>query len=305
MYTGQGSQYFGMCHKYYEENEVFRTWMNKLNEIALNETGKSVLRYLYEEKKVSARCDDILMTHLAIVMIEYSMTESLKAKGIYPDVLLGLSLGEYSCMAVSGMLPIKRLIRILVDHAYLLKRKCPEGKMVAVIADYNSKIELPPGVEIASIDYDKHFVISGNSDAVDNAVKILDKQGIDTLETPVRYGFHSSSIDSTKYDFMNMVSCTTPLVGNNIEIISSCKADKVHTYTEQDLWEIIRNPIRFSEAVSKHCNDEKYILVDVGPSGTLAGFSKNILKRSDGIYSIITPFNSETRNINKIIKEVL
>lgn len=305
MYTGQGSQYFGMCKNYYEEDEVFREWMDRLNAIALGETGKSVIGYLYGRHDAGEICDEITMTHLAIVMVEYAMTESLRARGIHPDVLLGSSLGEYSCMAVAGLIKIKELIRLLVDQSYLLKRKCPQGGMAAVIAEYHPNLGLPKGVEIAAIDYDRHFVISGNKENVGRASVRLKERGVDVLEIPVRYGFHSESIACTKQDFMKMASKLMPLPQSRLPIISSCKCRLVDTYRKDELWEIIRNPIRFQEAICNYCSDEESVLVDVGPSATLAGFCKNILKRQKGIYGIISPFHVETRNVQKIIDEIL
>lgn len=304
MYTGQGSQYFGMCKKYYEEDEVFRDWMDKFNAIALNETGKSVIRYLYEKQEPDATCNDITMTHLAIVMVEYAMTKSLEAKGIQPDALIGSSLGEYSCMAIAEMIKMKDLIRLLVDQSYMLKRICPQGGMSAVITQYYPTLNLPDGVEIASIDYDRHFVISGSKEGVENATAMFKKRGIDVFEIPVCYGFHSESIECTKKEFMKITSKFTQLPMSGIPIISSFKGEPVYTYNQNDLWGIIRQPIRFNEVISKYCLNHDSVLIDVSPSSTLAGFSKNILKRNLGIYGIISPFHAESRNIQKIIDEV-
>lgn len=305
MYTGQGSQYFGMCKKYYEGDTVFRDWMDQFNAIALSETGKSVIRYLYERQEPDTLCDDITMTHLAIVMVEYAMTESLKEKGIQPDVLIGSSLGEYSCMAIAGMIQMKDLIRLLVDQSYLLKRICPQGGMAAVIAEYSPGLNLPEGVEIASIDYNRHFVMSGRKDGIEQAKAILKNCGIEVFVIPVKYGFHSESIECTKDEFMKMTSKFQQLPKSSIPIISSFKGELVYTYSQHDLWGIIRQPIRFNEAISKYCLKDDSVLIDVGPSSTLAGFCKNILQRKTGIYGIISPFHAETHNVQKIIDEVL
>lgn len=304
LYSGQGSQYFGMCQKYYQQDSVFKEWMDKLDNIALNETGRSVIKYIYSNNDLNAHCDDITMTHIAIAMIEYSMTKSLCAKGIIPDIIAGASLGEYVCMAVSEMISIKKLIRFLADQSFLLKRKAEAGKMAAVIAEYNEFDPNLEGIEIASVDYSKHFVISGEKTKMENAINKFVKLGINVFDINVCYGFHSNSIEIIKDDMKKMIEKIGNMPESTLPIISSSKVDLIYKYNKDDLWNIIRIPIRFNEAVKKYFKDEECILIDVGPSSTLAGFCRNILNRQSGIYGIISPFNVENKNIDKLLNDL-
>lgn len=305
MYTGQGSQYFGMCRRYFEQDEVFREWMKRLDEMAVNETGHSVNRYLYENHGENERCDDVTITHLAIMMVEFAMTKSLINKGICPDVLIGSSLGEYVCMAVAEMISLKQLVSILADQTYLLKKKCPPGGMAAVIAEYRPGYPYLQGVEIAAVNYAKHFVISGAREAVDHAAAILNQNGIDVFDIPVCFGFHSSNIEVIQADYAKKIEQLPAFQKSKVPIISSFRAQLVESYCADDLWRIIRDPILFDKAVLKYCTDQDCVLIDVGPSGTLAGFSSHILKRKTGIYGIISPFHTEMRQVERITEELL
>ena len=49
--------------------------------------------------------DNLLHTHPALFMVQYSLAQTLLRRGMKPDVVLGYSLGEWVALAVSGALP--------------------------------------------------------------------------------------------------------------------------------------------------------------------------------------------------------
>lgn len=307
MYTGQGSQYFGMCKKYYGSDEVFTFWMNKLDRIAFSKIGDSIIRYLYEEpNELNVSCDAIEYTHTAICMVEYSMTKSLESRGITPKMLLGSSLGELICLAVAEVLPIEDLIEYLIEQAFLLKKECAIGGMLAIAAEYSSfdaNILDKYDIDISSIDYDKHFVVSGGADSIMKFKKYLNEKDINFWEIPVQYGFHSRAIDSIYQKFMDRLKDIGQLKDAKIPILSCSRMEEVVSYQHNDLWSILRKPIKFQETVKKYLSDDT-ILIDVGPSGTLAGFSRKILKNNNNIFGIISQFHTEEESVNKIVRQL-
>lgn len=305
LYTGQGSQYFGMCKNYYTLDQEFATNMRYLDNIVIGQTGYSIINYMYRDNhRYGDIFDDIEYTHLAICMVEYAMTKSLIAKGILPDALIGCSLGEYVCMAVSGQISIEELILFLIDQAKFIKNEFPAGGMLAVLDDvfnYNKEFFEDYNIDIASVNYDKHFILSGSLSDIHNIKNILKREQTEILDLPVRYGFHSRSIDSIHNAFLENLKPINFYQGN-IPLISSSQVAMIDSYDKNLLWEVIRNRINYKDALLNYCGNEDIALIDVGPSGTLAGFSKNILNRKEGIFGIISPFHTEVNNIKKIIQ---
>lgn len=304
-YTGQGSQYFGMCKNYYAQDDVFASNMRYLDDIVIQQTGYSVINYMYTDNhRYGDNFDDIEYTHLAICMVEYAMTKSLISKGIIPDALIGCSLGEYVCMAVSGQIPIEELVLFLIEQAKFIKNNFPAGGMLAVldnVSNYSKEYFDNFNIDIASVNYDRHFIISGGIGDIHEIKNILKREEKEVFDLPVRYGFHSRSIDRVHDTFYENLGVLNFYEGN-IPLISSSQTAIVNTYDKNMLWEVIRKCINYRDALLQYCNREDIVLIDVGPSGTLAGFSKNILNRKDGIFSIISPFHTEMDNIKKIIK---
>lgn len=303
LYSGQGSQYFGMCKNYYNLDNEFASHMRYLDDIVIAQTGYSIINYMYrDDHRYSDIFDDIEYTHLAICMVEYSMTKSLISKGIIPDALIGCSLGEYVCMAVSGQIAIEELILFLIDQAKFIKNKFPAGGMLTILdnaSNYTEEFFDNYHIDIASINYDKHFIVSGNLNDIYNVKNIFKQKEIEVFDLPVKYGFHSRSMDKIKDVFLENLHLPD-FYSAGIPLISSSQSAIVNEYDKTMLWEVIRNRINFRDALLNYCTNENIVLIDVGPSGTLAGFSKNILNRKEGIFSIITPFHTEVNNIKKI-----
>lgn len=118
MFSGQGSQYYRMGEELFDEDEVFRTALQRYDAVVAEALGESVLARLFDPaKRKNDPFTDTRITHPAIVMIELALAESLRAAGIEPDYLLGSSLGEYAAAAVSGSIDPLECLRVLVRQA--------------------------------------------------------------------------------------------------------------------------------------------------------------------------------------------
>lgn len=303
MYTGQGSQYYGMAKKLYENNEVFRDRMNYLDKVVNDVGGYSVIEELYfSHKTINDPFQTLELTHPAIFMVEYSLTSMLLSEGIKPDFLIGSSLGELVSLTVAGCETPEKMLEFVIQQAFLFKARCASGGMLTILDDYedyvNSSI-LGNDAEIVSVNYNKHFVVSGNEAGMNRIEDALKKNGVYYFKLPVEFGFHSKNIDTIYSDFIGL---TTKLSSRkaNISVYSSSKAGLVSEFTGQALWEAVRKGIRFNQTLKKMVDSEDMFLIDVGPSGTLASLSKVILNKKHDIESIITPFHTEEKNIEKI-----
>src|SRR5438034_10484919 len=97
MFPGQGAQYYQMGKTLYNKNNTFRFWMDKLDAIAANYVGQSIVEMLYDDKHSKSQpFDQTLYTHPALFMVQYSLAQTLLAENFTPpDFLFGASLGEF------------------------------------------------------------------------------------------------------------------------------------------------------------------------------------------------------------------
>ena len=311
MFSGQGSQYYHMGRELFAHHPVFRKWMLKLNKITQEVSGYSVIDRLYDEKKrVGASFDGTLYTHPAIFMVEYAMARVLIEEGIEPEFVLGTSLGEFAAAAVAGVSEVGELLESVIRQAHAFELHCPKGGMLAVIHDFSLFQEIPliyDNSELASINFDSHFVISGKTDKLKVIEEFLNSKSIACMLLPVSHAFHSSLADQAASYYLDFhknkiyLKPQIPLV--------SCLHGKMLTQIQKEyLWDVVRKPIKFPEAIMVLEKEKRNNLVylDLGPGGTMANFAKHNLDISSQseVYAVMTPFNQDLKNLAKI-KEVL
>jgi bacillaene synthase trans-acting acyltransferase len=166
MYSGQGSQYYQMGRSLFEENNIFRTAMLKADQLYQDMTGSSVLKILYaDQNTLGLPFIETLVTHPAIFMIEYALTEVLFSLNIRPNLVLGSSLGEFAAMVTAGVLSFETALTTVIKKAQILQQYCPPGGMMAILHNvelFDTHAWLYENAELAAINFDSHFVIAAS-----------------------------------------------------------------------------------------------------------------------------------------------
>lgn len=307
MFSGQGSQYYQMGRELFEYHPVFRKWMLKLNKTAQEVSGCSIIDHLYDEKKKAGESFECtLYTHPAIFMVEYAMTQVLIEEGLEPEFVLGTSLGEFAAAAIAGVSEVGGLLESVIRQAQAFESFCPKGGMLAILHDFALFQETPliyDNSELASINYDSHFVISGKIHKLKIIEEFLYSRNITCMFLPVSHGFHSSLADngaSFYLDFHKDTIYRKP----QISFVSCLHGKLIKQFQKEYFWEVVREPIKFPEAMMVLEREKRKDLVylDVGPGGTMANFAKRNLDRSSQseVYAIMTPFNLDLKNLSKI-----
>jgi len=304
MFSGQGSQFYGMGKELFDKVTTFRKWMCKLNDMVQKNTGKSMIEELYNRKPKERNFNRTLFTHPSIFMVEYSLAQLLLSYHIQPNFVLGASLGEFVAASIAGVIDVEDAIEIILKQAEIIESNCKDSNMLAIIYNPNLYYENPilfKDTEFVALNYDSHFVISGEKKSLLKICSFLDEHEIIHQMLPVSFGFHSSYIDAAKAEyisFLKMKSFNKPTIG----FISCLSGDQLTEISENYFWDVVRKPIQFQKAIRRLEKVYECIYVDLGPSGTLANFAEHNLNRDSGsqCYSILTPFNEEIKNLRKI-----
>ncbi|MBN3526382.1 acyltransferase domain-containing protein [Paenibacillus apiarius] len=309
MYPGQGSQYFGMARTLFIESAIFRRWMEKLDGVVESITGKSVIQELYFSDKTALQTfDRIIYTHPAIFMVEYSLTQMLKAEGIRPTALIGSSLGVFTCLSAAGSVLPEEMLEFIVRQAMIFEDKCQSGGMIAIIDDYRLFCNLPLiycNAELVSINYDNHFVVSGDREGINIVEDTLIKSKITYLRLPVSFGFHSKNLDPAYDEFIHLAR-KLHIVPPKLPIYANKDLTIAENINPEFLWKTVRGNIEFSNILQDRNLNQFKMLLDVGPSGTLANIAKSVLRQENeiDIFGIISKFHEEKNNIEKIKKKI-
>jgi acyl transferase domain-containing protein len=305
MFSGQGSQHYHMGKALFAQERVFRETLLRLDARVRDLCGRSVVDSLYDERNAKGTpFDDIVLTHPAIFMIEYSLAECLSQAGVRPDMTLGASLGTFAAAAVAGLIRAEDALTAIVQQAQVLERSCDRGGMYAVLADpeiYGSDC-LGGHSELAGVNFASHFVVSARQQSFATIEAQLRQRQIAFQRLPVSFAFHSQWIDGARPAFESL---TQHIRTGTARIPFMCceRADFVDALPENYFWRIVRKPIRFQDAVRRLERDGSYRYIDVGPASTLATFLKYGLPGSSRstIAAILSPYGHDQRNYAAVV----
>jgi len=305
MFSGQGSQYYNMGKELYNKDLTFRNNILFLDEIFYDMTGCSVVKHLYDNcGKAAGMFDDTFYTHPAIFMLEYSLAMTLIEKCVYPDYVLGSSLGEYAACAVADVISCEQALKCIVKQVELLKEKCLRGGMIAIIDNYKIFEEIPMlynNSELVSINYVSHFVISAKEQELEDINRYLKKNRIMRVKLPIQYAFHSQWVEAIGEEYKEHLKTKT-FKKPRINIISCMAGGLKNNINSEYLWEVVRKPINFIDAVKSLNNNVDLSYLDLGPSGTMSNFIKYHIAKENWteVYPIVTPAHKELSYLDKI-----
>ena len=307
MFAGQGAHYYQMGKILFEKNPVFRQWMIAGDKLYQALTHHSLLETIYHPTYTKGHLfSQTLLTHPAILLIEHALGQVLLSNNIIPDAVLGVSLGEFCAAVFAGVMSFETAMQTVVKQAQLFESLCSPGSMLAILNDnniYHSQYILSSQSELASINYSSHFVISGETTAIQSIATHLKQQNILCQELAVSQAFHSSHLDIAGPTFLNFIRGQT-IHAPTLPFISC-------VYPQQDLrfvpashfWNVARQPIQFMATIQHLEKMNHYDYIDVGPSGTLATFVKYNLAPSSSSQSktLMTPMKNDLEILDKCL----
>jgi bacillaene synthase trans-acting acyltransferase len=301
MFSGQGSQYYQMG-KELLDNHVFSHWMQQGAEILASLGQPSFLTALYENQTREA-WNNLLLTHPGLVIIEYAVFQVLKSLGVVPDAVLGFSVGEFSAAAVAEILTFEEALTAAYEQAKLVSNLCSKGGMTAVLSSPEVYSQLKEHVHLGGVNYDQHFLITGSSDGLREAHRILKSLNKTFISLPVDYPFHSEKIKAAQAPFEQYCQTNIYLKHPKISLISGKTGLLLTKVPNSYFWDVVYQPLPFQHVISHLETQGKTLYVDLGPSGTLATFVKYNLaqtSQSSGI-ALLTPFHNGKKNIEQLL----
>ena len=304
MFSGQGSHYYHMGRELFDQHPIFKYWMLRMDDMARDILNISILDTLYDDAKNKTDLfDQTTITSLAIIMVEYALAKVVIEKGIKPDYILGSSLGEVTASIVSNADDLDQALISVFRRVQLYESHCPKGGMIGVLDNveiYDSSSDLFQQSELAAINFDSHFVVSCQLDKMENIKNYLAKSNVAYQTLNVSRGFHSSMLDSVE-PLVKKIVKDKIFKKPEIPIISCMLAGRVLDMDGGYFWNVFRKPILFQKTIEELESQDSFVYLDLGPSGTLAGFVKyNLTTDSESEYfPIMTPYGGELNRLSK------
>lgn len=284
LFPGQGVQTIGMAKDLYENIPECKELLDRSEEI-LNMPIKKMMFEGPEEL--------LTLTENAqptILVASLMALKALEINNIEADYTAGLSLGEYAALIYGGALSLEEGLLLIKERGRIMGSALPKGlgKMAAVLKLNDEKLkELLDRasefgiVEGANFNCPGQVVISGENQAIDEAVKIAKELGGLGIALNVSGPFHSSLLEPASEEFYNTIK-TVEIKELNKVVYSNVKGTPYEK--EDDIKDLLKKHIRTSVLFEKTINHmiESGVdtFIEVGPGKALRGFVKKINKNA-------------------------
>jgi acyl transferase domain-containing protein len=307
MFSGQGSQYFQMGRELFQTNDIFRNCMIRLDTVAKELTGDSVIGTLYSDaSKKGDSFDRTLLTHPAIFMVEYALAQALIHAGVLPDMVLGASMGSFAAATVAGFIEVEDALASVVHQAIAIE-ECERGGMIAVLADPALFAEdfLSHRSELAAVNFSSHFVVSARSNDLEEIEVALRNDNVGYQRLPVSSAFHSRWIDKARTPFASFMRSIRYRQGR-LSLGCCDQATVLNELPADYFWNVVRRPIRFRETIARMEQLSVHRYIDVGPAGTLATFLKYGIPANtkSTVHTILTPYGLDQKNLTALLASI-
>ena len=284
LFAGQGAQYLGMGRELYDQYELVRSSFDEASQVL----GYDVRALIDQNEE---KLNQTRYTQPAILTTSVAIYRLLADKGIEPDMVAGLSLGEYSALVAAGALDFKTAVALVAKRGSFMEEAAPagSGKMVAVL---NAEVSLIEAicqeasaigvVSPANYNTPSQIVIGGEVAAVDKAVELLKDAGVKRLiPLNVSGPFHTALLKpaserlSEVLETVEFSDFVRPLVGNTEATVMEKERVK-ELLTRQ-----VMEPVRFYDSIAKMQEAGVTEFIEIGPGKVLSGFIKKIDKSAE------------------------
>lgn len=287
LFAGQGAQKLGMARDLYDRYTIVKDTYDQANSIL----GYDIRELIDSDEE---KLNQTRYTQPAILTTSIAIYRLLTENGLTPDMVAGLSLGEYSALVASGALSFEEALKLVAKRGEFMEKAAPSGlgKMVAVMNTDASLIEevceqaSQKGiVSPANYNTPSQIVIGGEVAAVDEAVAILKDRGVKRMiPLNVSGPFHTALLKeasdklSEALEQVSFQSFKIPLIGNTEAKVMN--EQSVKTLLARQVME----PVRFYESIETMKNLGLTRVIEIGPGKVLSGFMKKIDKTIETLF---------------------
>ena len=278
IFPGQGAQFPGMGKDLFENSKTAYDLFNIANEILGFRISDIMFDGSAEDLKQTSVTQPAIFLHSVILALS-------KEDGIFPEMVAGHSLGEFSALVVNKSISFEDGLKLVSIRANAMQKACENnpGTMAAVLGLEDNIVEKICGeingtVVAANYNCPGQLVISGELNSIEIACEKLKEIGARrALVLPVGGAFHSPLMEEAKKELEDAINKT--LFSNPIcPIYQNVNASAVINEKEikTNLIAQLTAPVKWTQSVKQMISDGATSFTEVGPGKVLQGLVRKI-----------------------------
>lgn len=281
VFPGQGSQGIGMLNGF-AGNAVVQQTLAEASDTLQFDLARLIGEGPKEDLDLTTNTQPVMLTAAVAFYRAW-----IAAGGAMPSLVAGHSLGEYSALVASGVIPFHDAVRLVRFRAQAMQEAVPvgQGGMAAILGLTDDEVlEVCAAsaqgevVEAVNFNAPAQVVIAGHKNAIARACDAAKAKGAKrALPLAVSAPFHSSLLKPASNrlrDFVAGLSFSVPQIAviNNVDVAIESEPSRI----KDALVRQAANPVRWVETIQKFTAENVTHVVECGPGKILTGLTKRI-----------------------------
>ena len=283
VFPGQGSQSVAMLSDFLGNNIIEKTFTEASEALGYD------LWQLVAEGPVE-KLNETNFTQPALLTASVALWRVwLSTSEVKPDVMAGHSLGEFSALVCSGVLPFENAVDLVRHRGAFMQSAVPVGvgAMAAIIGLADDKVKMvceqcSDAQIVQAVNYNSpgQVVIAGHAEAVAEAIEGCKAVGAKRgLPLPVSAPFHTSLMQvageqlSVLINALDFSPPEIPIV-HNVTAMTEGNPEKIKALMIEQIY----SPVQWTRCIEYMVEQGIEQTLECGPGKVLSGLSRRIHK---------------------------
>lgn len=299
VFSGNGAQWAGMGVEAYRENPHFRQYFQSFSALFEYHLGEKLTDLIVADD-LGARLADATIAQPLLFAVQASLSDSLSAYGIRPDVVFGHSVGEIAAAYASKALTAAEAVAIVAKRSHSQHLFAGQGKMAAAVMSEEAAVAFAKAhglddVHVAAVNAPNSVTISGPVAEIQAFRDAARKSQTVVHILDINYPFHHPIIDSARDGFLAELPAIEPQAAACTFI--STVTGEIYDGRGLDAeywWHNVREPVLFRSAAEAALDLGCNLFIEISPRTILSNYVSEIAKSKAQPATVIGSLQRET-----------
>ena len=307
VYSGMGPQWWGMGRDLYKHYDVFKTVIDKCENLINKCAGWSLLNEMFRPED-SSNMSQTWLAQPANFALQAGLTELWKTWGVTPNCVVGHSIGETTAFYVAGVHTFEEALLINLHRGRLQHKLIGQGKMLAVGLnefEIRSYIHNEDQVRLAAINSNSSVTLAGEESCLHKIFEAL-PDNIFKKYLTVNIPYHGHCMEQIKAELEYELSSIRFAKGNHIKLYSSVtgKSWNENLSPVQYWWKNTFDTVHFKSVSEDIIRNGNNIFVEIGPHKALLPSLKETATNFSSPCCFMSSLNKGTNEIETLQKSL-